>query len=143
VIDILGVTLASFNVLLIINIKETINYQYVPTVPYRYLKYISPLIRKSLLDLAKLFYVSFFFRLFPWRLNHSRQAYISESNNMLSLYVLLTLLFMATLVDLLFFALFGIYCAYLHPRKHLYRKRIAETHDKFKYTAIFVLHTAS
>jgi hypothetical protein len=50
---------------------------------------------------------------------------------------------MVTLIDLVFFALFGIYCAYLHPRKRLYRYNIERTYNKFQCTTVFVLNTIS
>lgn len=137
----LGIILAIINVLLIANATETLHYEYDINTSNGYLKHIAKLIHKSILDITKLFYISIFFRLFPWRYRHSLTDIEKESNNALPLIVLLTLLFVTTLIDLVFFAFFGIYCAYIHPRKRMYRTKIALTHKKFQYTAMFVFNT--
>jgi len=65
--DLLSMILTIVNTLMIINIPSTFFYEYDPKVRYRYLKHISKLIRKSVLDYINIFYISIFFRVFKWR----------------------------------------------------------------------------
>lgn len=139
-VDILGLLLTLINTLLLINIRKTLAYSYSPTTPFGYLKHITRLIHTSLLDIIKLFYIKIFFRVFPWRYQHSSQDVEREGENILQLVVLLTLLFGLTVLDLVFFGLFGVYCL-LHPRRAVYRGKIGGSHEKFRVTGKFVLDT--
>lgn len=139
--DIVGLLLTAINAILLINITKTLNYNYSANTPNNYLKHITKLIHVSILDIIKLFYIKIFFRFFPWRYLHSQEDVRKEEDNILQLVVLLTLLFWLTIVDLIFFVLFGIYCTFIHPRKRIYRKNISQSHEKFKVTAKFLFNT--
>lgn len=141
IVDILGMLLALVNAILIINIFNTFNYEYSPNKPFKFVKHIAKLIHTSVLDIIKLFYIKIFFRLFPWRYQHSVTDVQSEKDNILQLTVLLTLLFLLTLLDLVSIIIFGVYCYFLHPRKALYRNSLRTTHEKYKATGKFVLNS--
>jgi hypothetical protein len=70
-VDILGLALTLINIILIVNILNILKYKYNSNSRYQYLIHIGRLIRKSILDIIKLFYIKIFFRLFPWRYNNS------------------------------------------------------------------------
>lgn len=70
-VDIIGLVLAVINAVLIINILNTLNYTYIPDKPYNFIKHILKLIHRSVLDIVKLFYIKIYFRIFPWRYQHS------------------------------------------------------------------------
>ncbi len=71
IIDILGLILTIINVLLVVNIFSILKYDYKLNGRFIYLFHIARLIRKSILDIIKLFYIKIFFRVFPWRYKNS------------------------------------------------------------------------
>ena len=98
-------------------------------------------IRNSILNYIHLFYVKIFFRIFPWRYLNSLESVQKEAQNILNLTVLLTLLFLGTMLDIVFFALLGAYCYYLHPRREIYRKELLKQHRKYRTTLWFFANT--
>ena len=79
--------------------------------------------------------------MFPWRYLHSLEEVKKQTDNILNYLVLLTLLWACTMFDLLMISIFGVYCYYLHPRKHIYRKEISKTHNKYEPTLKFVANS--
>lgn len=139
-VDVVGLLLTVINIVLVINIGKILDYQYQPNVPYGYLRHSIRLIHKSVLDLVKLFYIKIFYRIFPWRYRHALAEVEKEKDNIFQLVVLLSLLFWLTMLDLLFFVVFGLYCV-LHPRRQVYWRKIGASHEKFKVTGKFVIDT--
>lgn len=69
-VDILGLALTLINIILIVNIFNIFKYNFTSNSRYQYLIHIGRLIRKSILDIIKLFYIKIFFSLFSWRYNN-------------------------------------------------------------------------
>ena len=54
---------------------------------------------------------------------------------------MLTLLFLATVLDLLVLAVFGTYCYFVHPRRNLYARNLGLDHRKYWVTLSFVYNS--
>jgi hypothetical protein len=109
------------NILLIVNALKTLNYTYCPQRNYTFLKHIFTLIKNSIIFYIECFYVKIFFRIFPWRFRIEEETYQKEknANNVLNCLVLLTLLYLSTLVDLITILLFGLPNA-IHFKRKIY-----------------------
>ena len=118
--DVLSTTLAIINCLMIINIGSTFSYDYDKASRYKYLRHISRLIRKSILDYINFFYVKIYFRIFKWRYIHQIEDVVKERNNIFNLFVLLNLLFWQTNLDIVVGLIFGGPCLIHWKRKVFY-----------------------
>ena len=94
---------------------------------FRFVKHISKQIHESILIYVKFFYVYIFFKIFPWRYNHSLETIKKEEDKILHLFVLLTLLFLQTLLDLLALTIFGLY-GVIHPKRKIFYDAVSKTH---------------
>ncbi len=121
-IDLLGLILAVINVVMVVNIRKTLSYDYSSSdVNYRYLRYIFKVVRESVIIYIQFFYIKIFFGCFPWRFEVERETYLKEKekNNVLNCLVLLTLVYWSTLLDILFFVLFGLFNV-VHFKRRIY-----------------------
>lgn len=145
-IDLVGIVLAVVNILLVVNSLKTLDYVYNPKMQYNFLQHISNTIKLSFIFYIEFFYVKLFFRFFPWRFRKQEQTYLKEkeANNILNCLVLLTLVFLSTLLDLLAFMMFGL-PNLIHFKRKIYISSLSTTHVKWKPTlrhfVFIVLHT--
>jgi hypothetical protein len=114
---------------------RTLNYVYHAS-QYNYITYITNTIHGSALDIVKGIFDCFFF-LFPWRYNHEILTVKKEDGKLIVLTVLLTLIWLSTVLDIVVMLVVGVWGC-LHPRRVIFFNMLGNTHKKWRPAIIFM-----
>lgn len=136
-VDVVGIFLGIVNALLLLNITRTFSYEYDPDSKFRFMKHVIGLIKDSSIAIIEFFYIKIFFRIFPWRFVLQKDTFLKEKQqqNVLNCLVLLTLIYLSTLLDIVVVAIFGLPLIIDFQRRNYY-KEMSNDHRKAKVTML-------